>query len=78
MLKGLLSSILYESPALLNLQECPIGKSGGLETSANHEGWALKDEREEELLVPELKNVGYPPRLSGSANTNDQGQETHL
>lgn len=53
--KGLLSSVLYESPVLLILQACPIGNSGGLETSANHEGWALKDEREEGLLVPELK-----------------------
>lgn len=51
MFKCLISLVLYESPELLILQACPIGNSGGLVTSANHEGWALKDEREEELLV---------------------------
>lgn len=77
--KVLLSSVLYESPVLLILQACPIGNSGGLETSANHEGWALKDEREEGLLVPELKKMlVILPRLPGSANTSDQGQETHM
>lgn len=48
--------MLSKSPVHLILQARPIGNSGGVETSANHEGWALKDEKEE-LLVPGLKKM---------------------
>lgn len=60
MLKGLVCSVLHESHALLNLQACPVGISGGLETSGNHEGWVLKDGRAEGLLVPELRKCWSP------------------